>query len=316
MGLSTYVVKRILLGAITVFGVLTILFFSIRMIPGDPAVIALGDMANPEDIARLHKEWGLDLPLHEQYIRFMSNVLLHGDFGRSITNDQPTMLRIMSRLPYTLTLAVLGTGLAILIGVVAGTIAAIKRNSIIDYLIMVFIILGFSVPVFYLGILFIQFFSIYLKWFPVLGPGPNYPFWENMRRFILPSLAVAIGIGAVTARMTRASILEVLHQDYIMVAKAKGAPGSRVIFYHALKNALIPVVTIVGLNFGALLGGTVLIEYVFGIPGLGTLLVEAVFQRDYPQIQASVFVFSILFISVNILVDVLYHYLDPRIRLE
>lgn len=316
MGLSTYVVKRILLGAITVFGVLTILFFSIRMIPGDPAVIALGDMANPEDIARLHKEWGLDLPLHEQYIRFMSNVLLHGDFGRSITNDQPTMLRIMSRLPYTLTLAVLGTGLAILIGVVAGTVAAIKRNSIIDYLIMVFIILGFSVPVFYLGILFIQFFSIYLKWFPVLGPGPNYPFWENMRRFILPSLAVAIGIGAVTARMTRASILEVLHQDYVMVAKAKGAPGSRVIFYHALKNALIPVVTIVGLNFGALLGGTVLIEYVFGIPGLGTLLVEAVFQRDYPQIQASVFVFSILFISVNILVDVLYHYLDPRIRLE
>ena len=316
MGLSTYVVKRVLLGAITVFGVLTILFFSIRMIPGDPAVIALGDMANPEDIARLHREWGLDLPLHEQYIRFMSNVLLHGDFGRSITNDQPTMLRIMSRLPYTLTLAVLGTGLAILIGVVAGTVAAIKRNSIIDYLIMVFIILGFSVPVFYLGILFIQFFSIYLKWFPVLGPGPNYPFWENMRRFILPSLAVAIGIGAVTARMTRASILEVLHQDYIMVAKAKGAPGSRVIFYHALKNALIPVVTIVGLNFGALLGGTVLIEYVFGIPGLGTLLVEAVFQRDYPQIQASVFVFSILFISVNILVDVLYHYLDPRIRLE
>ena len=316
MGLSTYVVKRILLGAITVFGVLTILFFSIRMIPGDPAVIALGDMANPEDIARLHKEWGLDLPLHEQYIRFMSNVLLHGDFGRSITNDQPTMLRIMSRLPYTLTLAVLGTGLAILIGVVSGTVAAIKRNSIIDYLIMVFIILGFSVPVFYLGILFIQFFSIYLKWFPVLGPGPNYPFWENMRRFILPSLAVAIGIGAVTARMTRASILEVLHQDYVMVAKAKGAPGSRVIFYHALKNALIPVVTIVGLNFGALLGGTVLIEYVFGIPGLGTLLVEAVFQRDYPQIQASVFVFSILFISVNILVDVLYHYLDPRIRLE
>jgi|Deesub1362A_J573_1020465.scaffolds.fasta_scaffold00003_187 ABC-type dipeptide/oligopeptide/nickel transport system permease component len=316
MGLSTYVVKRILLGAITVFGVLTILFFSIRMIPGDPAVIALGDMANPEDIARLHKEWGLDLPLHEQYIRFMSNVLLHGDFGRSITNDQPTMLRIMSRLPYTLTLAVLGTGLAILIGVVAGTIAAIKRNSVIDYLIMVFIILGFSVPVFYLGILFIQFFSIYLKWFPVLGPGPNYPFWENMRRFILPSLAVAIGIGAVTARMTRASILEVLHQDYIMVARAKGAPSSRVIFYHALKNALIPVVTIVGLNFGALLGGTVLIEYVFGIPGLGTLLVEAVFQRDYPQIQASVFVFSILFISVNILVDVLYHYLDPRIRLE
>ncbi len=316
MGLSTYVVKRILLGAITVFGVLTILFFSIRMIPGDPAVIALGDMANPEDIARLHKEWGLDLPLHEQYIRFMSNVLLHGDFGRSITNDQPTMLRIMSRLPYTLTLAVLGTGLAILIGVVSGTVAAIKRNSIIDYLIMVFIILGFSVPVFYLGILFIQFFSIYLKWFPVLGPGPNYPFWENMRRFILPSLAVAIGIGAVTARMTRASILEVLHQDYVMVARAKGAPGSRVIFYHALKNALIPVVTIVGLNFGALLGGTVLIEYVFGIPGLGTLLVEAVFQRDYPQIQASVFVFSILFISVNILVDVLYHYLDPRIRLE
>ncbi len=316
MGLSTYIVKRVLLGIITVFGVLTILFFSIRMIPGDPAVIALGDMANPEDIARLHKEWGLDLPLHEQYIRFMTNVLLYGDFGRSITNDQPTMLRIMSRLPYTITLAVLGTGLAILIGVVAGTIAAIKRNSIVDYLIMVFIILGFSVPVFYLGILFIQFFSIYLKWFPVLGPGPNYSFWENLRRFILPSLAVAIGIGAVTARMTRASILEVLHQDYIMVAKAKGASSSRVIFYHALKNALIPVVTIVGLNFGALLGGTVLIEYVFGIPGLGTLLVEAVFQRDYPQIQASVFVFSILFIAVNILVDVLYHYLDPRIRLE
>ena len=315
MDLSGYVLKRILIGVITVFGVLTILFFSIRMVPGDPAVIALGDMANPGDIMRLHHEWGLDLPLYEQYIKFMSNILLHGDFGRSITNDQPTMLRIWNRLPYTLTLAVFGTVLAIIIGILMGILAAVKRNSMIDYLVMVFIILGFSIPIFYLGIIFIQFFSINLKLLPVLGPGPDYSIWENLRRFVLPSLSIAISIGAVTARMTRASILEVLNQEYIMVTKAKGASYRRVIFYHALKNALIPVVTIIGLNFGALLGGTVLVEYVFGIPGLGTLLVEAVFERDYPQIQASVFVFSILFISVNIIVDILYHYLDPRIRL-
>ena len=315
MGLTRYVIKRIFIGVITIFGVLTILFFSVRMIPGDPAVIALGDMANPGDVMRLHHEWGLDLPLHEQYIKFMTNVLLHGNFGRSIANDQPTMLRIADRLPYTLTLAVLGTMLAVIIGIITGTVAAVKRNTLIDYLIMVFIILGFSVPVFYLGIIFIQFFSINLKILPVLGPGPNYSIWENLKRFVLPSLSIAISIGAVTARMTRASVLEVLNQEYIVVARAKGASGGRVLFYHALKNALIPVVTIIGLNFGALLGGTVLIEYVFGIPGLGTLLVEAVFERDYPQIQASVFVFSVLFVSVNIIVDILYHYLDPRIRL-
>ena len=316
MSLWRYVVKRVLLGIITVFGVLTILFFSIRLVPGDPAVIALGDLANPEDIAQLRHAWGLDLPLHEQYIRFMSKVLLHGDFVLSIKNNQPTMLRVMNRLPYTITLAVLGTLIAIGMGLALGIAAALRRNTLIDISIMVFIVLGFSVPVFYLGLVFIQVFSIQLKWFPVLGPSPNYDALENLRRLILPSIAVAIGIGAVTARMTRGSLLEVLNMDYILTARAKGASEYRVIFRHALKNALIPVVTIVGLNFGALLGGTVLIEYVFGIPGLGSLLVEAVFERDYPQIQASVFVFSLLFISVNIAVDILYHYLDPRIRLE
>lgn len=316
MSLWRYVVKRVLLGILTVFGVLTILFFSIRLVPGDPAVIALGDLANPEDIAQLRHAWGLDLPLHEQYIRFMSKVLLHGDFGLSIKNNQPTMLRVMNRLPYTITLAILGTLIAIGMGLALGIAAALRRNTLIDISIMVFIVLGFSVPVFYLGLVFIQVFSIQLKWFPVLGPSPNYDALENLRRLILPSIAVAIGIGAVTARMTRGSLLEVLNMDYILTARAKGASEYRVIFRHALKNALIPVVTIVGLNFGALLGGTVLIEYVFGIPGLGSLLVEAVFERDYPQIQASVFVFSLLFISVNIAVDILYHYLDPRIRLE
>ena len=316
MALLSYIAKRVALGVITVFGVLTIIFISIRLVPGDPAVIALGDLANPEDIARLRHAWGLDLPIHEQYIKFMSQVLLHGDFGLSIKNNQPTMLRVIGRLPYTLTLAVLGTLIAIAIGLFLGILAALKRNSIVDILIMVFVVLGFSVPVFYLGLVFIQFFSIQLKWFPVLGPNPNYGILENLRRLILPSIAVAIGIGAVTARMTRSSLLEVLNMDYILTARAKGASEYRVIFKHALKNALIPVVTIVGLNFGALLGGTVLIEYVFGIPGLGSLLVEAVFERDYPQIQASVFVFSLLFISVNIAVDILYHFLDPRIRLE
>jgi len=310
-----YIMKRLLLAIPTLLGVITLLFFVIRLAPGDPVLYILGDMATSERVAALRKELGLDKPLIVQYIEFMSKAL-RGDFGRSFSNGMPAMERVLKSFPYTLQLAVLGTLIAIVLGLGIGIMAAINRNSWIDLISTTAVILIASMPIFWLAILLIDSLSVQLGIFPVQGVGdPENPF-SVLWHLLLPAITLGLGMSATIARMTRSSLLEVLNEDYVRTAWSKGASKYVVIFEHALRNALIPVVTIIGLNFGYLLGGTVLLETVFSRPGLGTLLIEAVYARDYPQIQASVFFFSLVFIMVNIGVDILYSFLDPRIKLR
>lgn len=306
-----YVARRVAMAVPTIFAVATVLFFVVRMVPGDPAVYLLGDMATPERVAKLRAEMGLDKPLYQQYIDFMLGVL-RGDFGRSFENGMPTMVRVLRAFPYTFELAVAGTLLSLIIGIPLGVAAAVRRGSKIDVLITSGTTIGVSIPVFWLALLLIEFFSVRLGLLPVTGVGNN-PI-ERLRHLALPAFSLGIGMAATVARMTRSSMLEVLCKDYITAVRAKGAPWNVTVYKHGLRNAIIPVVTVVGLNFGYLLGGTVLVEYVFGRPGLGSLLIEAVFSRDYPQIQASVFFFSAVFMAVNIFVDILYSFLNPKIR--
>lgn len=310
-----YVLKRLLLMVPTVFGVITVLFFAIRLAPGDPVLYILGDMATEERVKALRKELGLDKPLHAQYINFILKAL-RGDFGRSFVNNLPAMQRVLRSFPYTLQLAVAGTLVGIALGLAIGVASALKRNSWLDITLTTLTIGGASMPIFWLAILLIDLFSIRLGMFPVQGVGDVRNPLSVLWHLALPSLALGLGMSASIARMTRSSLLEVLNEDYIRTAYAKGASRNLVVFRHALRNALIPIVTVIGLNFGYLLGGTVLIESVFSRPGLGTILIEAVFARDYPQIQASVFFFSMVFIAVNIAVDLLYTLLNPKIRLE
>ncbi len=311
----SYIVKRLVLAIPTILGVITLLFFIIRLAPGDPVLYILGDMATPERIAALRKELGLDKPLLVQYIDFMSKAI-RGDFGKSFSNGMPAMERVLNAFPYTLELAVLGTIIAILLGLGIGILAALNRNSWIDIISTTIVILIASMPIFWLAILLMDFLSVQLGLFPVQGVGdPENPI-SVLWHLFLPAITLGLGMSATIARMTRSSLLEVLNEDYVRTAWSKGASRYVVIFKHALRNALIPIVTIIGLNFGYLLGGTVLLESVFSRPGLGTLLIEAVYARDYPQIQASVFFFSLVFIMVNIGVDILYSFLDPRIKLR
>jgi len=306
-----YVARRVAVAIPTVFAVATILFFAVRMVPGDPAAYLLGDMATPERVAVLRAELGLDKPLYQQYIDFMLGVF-RGDFGRSFSNGMPAMARVLRAFPYTFELAVAGTLISLAIGIPLGVAAAVKRGSLADVFATGLATLGVSIPVFWMALLLIEFFSVRLALLPVTGVGANPV--DRLRHLMLPAFSLGLGMASVVARMTRSAMLEVLGEDYITAVRAKGAPWSVAVFKHGLRNALIPVATVVGLNFGYLLGGTVLVEYVFGRPGLGSLLIEAVFARDYPQIQASVFFFSAVFMGVNILVDILYSLLDPRIR--
>jgi peptide/nickel transport system permease protein len=307
-GFQQYLGQRVLASTTTLVLVSLAVFLMVRLLPGDPARIIAGLLASEEDVQRIRTQLALDQPLYVQYGRFWSH-LLQGDLGVSARTSEPVMAEVLQRLPATVTLAVLSCALATVFGVLAGVMAATRPYSPFDYLLSVSTLFGVSMPVYWLGLMLIVVFAVHLNWLPAAGA-------DHPMSFILPTLTLASFSVAIVARMTRASMLEVLGHDYVRTARAKGLAEPWVLYTHALKNALIPVITVVGLQFGTLLGGAVLTESVFGWPGMGLLLVDSIFARDYPMVQGIVLTFSTLFILTNLVVDLLYAYIDPRIHYE
>lgn len=303
-----FLVRRLLQTIPVIIGVTIVVFLIMQMVPGDTAQILAGEGASKEAIQDLRHEYGLDKPLHIQYFDYMQGVM-QGDLGLSLKSRQPVYDEIMTRLPITIELAFYSTLITVILGILAGIISAVRPYSLSDMSIMVVALLGISFPSFFLGLILMYIFSVELQWLPVGG-------WDSIKHMVLPAVALGTSGAAIVARMTRSSMLEVVRQDYIRTAKAKGLRRYLVIYKHALRNALIPVITVVGLQFGALLGGTVVIESVFAINGLGRLIVESIRMRDLPMVQGGVLVASLVFVIVNLFVDILYKFFNKRIDLN
>ncbi len=303
-----YLIRRILQLIPVLFGVTIAVFLMIYLIPGDPAQIIAGESASPEQVEQMRERLGLNDPLYVQYGRFVGNVV-QGDLGNSIRSGRPVMDDISSRFRITFELAVYSTILSVFLGLIAGIISATKRYTFADTSIMIIALFGLSMPNFWLGLMLIYWLAIEFPLFSVAG-------WGTWKEAILPTITLGTAGAAIIARMMRSSMLEVINQDYIRTARAKGVKEKLVIYKHALKNALIPVVTIVGLSFGGLLSGTVLTETVFAVNGMGRFLIDAIRSRDFPQVQGVVIIFSFLFVFVNLLVDISYRYLNKRIDLD
>lgn len=303
-----YIARRLLILIPVCLGVSILVFLIIHMTPGDPARLMAGQDAAPEVLSAIRHDLGLDLPLHVQYWRFLKNAL-HGDLGRGFRSGRPVFEEVMIRVPNTLKLAAVSMVLALIMGIVSGTVAAYRRNTWFDFLTMFGSILGVSVPGFFVGLLLMMLFSLKLQWLPASGMAG----WKTL---IMPALTLALGTAAVLARLTRATMLEVLRQDYVRTALAKGVSQRSMLLKHALKNALIPVVTMAGIQFGDLLANTTVIETVFAWPGISRLGVQAIWARDFPMVQGVVLFSALMFVVINLAVDVLYAYLDPRIRYD
>tara|TARA_B100000745_G_C20143529_1_gene392156 strand:+ start:1301 stop:2197 length:897 start_codon:yes stop_codon:yes gene_type:complete len=289
-------------------------FLLLHLSPGDPATVIAGDYASPEDIARIRAQLGLDRPLYIQFTTWIGQ-LGHGDLGVSIFSNLPVSQLIMQRIEPTLSLAFFTLTIAIVVAVPLGVLAAWKAGSWIDRGVMAFSVLGFSTPVFVLGYALIYFFSLKLNFFPVQGyTSISEGLWPFLHRLILPSVTLSVIFIALFARITRASVMEILEEDYIRTARAKGLSNRTVLMRHALRNAAVPIITVIGIGFALLIGGVVVTESVFNIPGLGRLTVDAVLRRDYPVIQGIILVFSATYVLVNLIIDILYVALDPRIR--
>jgi peptide/nickel transport system permease protein len=294
-------------------GVTIIVFFMIHLIPGDPARTILGLHATPQKIAILHREFGLDKPLINQYWLFLDR-LVHGNLGQSLFYGVPARGLIVQRLPATLWLVIYAAILAILISVPLAMLAASKRDGVRDQIVRAVPLLGLGMPPFWVGFLLIYGFGISLKWFPVGGYGDG--FVGHLHSMFLPSLTVAIALAPVVIRSLRASMLNVLGAEYVTTARSKGVPAGRLFFRHVLRNAVIPAVTVLGINIGYLIGGTVIIENVFGLPGIGQLMINSIFQRDFAVVQGVTLVFGILVVLVNLLADLAYAWLDPRVSFD
>lgn len=301
-----YVLRRLLLLIPVLLGVSLLVFTIMSLTPGDPAQLILGENAPKEAVLKLREEMGLNDPFLVQYFRFVGKAML-GDFGRSYTTGREVFGEIFSRFPNTLVLAVIGIFISVCIGIPVGIISATRQYSFLDSFSMVLALLGVSMPVFWLGLMLILTFSVKLGWLPSGG-------FDGLASLILPSATLGVGSAAIITRMTRSSMLEVIRQDYIRTARAKGVAEKVVINKHALKNALIPIITVVGLQFGGLLGGAVLTESVYSWPGVGRLMVDAIRQKDTPTVLAAVVFLAATFSIVNLLVDILYAYVDPRIK--
>ena len=310
----TYVIRRTL-ATIPVMAVVALFVFSLLYIaPGDPAAVIAGDQATPADVARIRASLGLDRPF---LIRFgeWGWQILHGDLGTSIFTNLPVAAMIAQRVEPTLSLMTITLAFAVMVAVPAGVVAAWRADTIIDRAIMAFAVLGFSVPVFVIGYVLAYVFALELDWLPVQGYAPLADGVEPwIEHLVLPALALGCVYIALIARTTRAAMLEVLQQDYIRTARAKGVGQGALLFVHALKNAAVPIVTVIGIGIALLIGGAVVTETVFAIPGIGRLTVDAILRRDYPVIQGVVLLFSFLYVVVNLLVDLTYTLLDPRIR--
>jgi ABC-type dipeptide/oligopeptide/nickel transport system permease component len=309
----SFLLRRLLSAIPTLIGVLTLVFLFVRLVPGDPAQAILGEYATPANVEAMRESLGLNAPLHEQYLSFMGKAV-QLDFGRSFQTRQAVSQRILDALPHTLNLGLAALAVALLIGIPAGIIAALRRNTAVDYSVTIAALLGISMPNFWFGMLLIILFSVTLQWFPITGAGVAGNPLQALYYLILPSMALGASEGGVIMRMTRSTMLETLDQDYVRTARAKGLPNLRVVLRHALRNSLIPVVTIIGLNLGRRIGGTVIIESLFVRPGIGRVMVAAMVARDYPQVQGTVAFFAVLIVVINLLVDLSYGILDPRIK--
>lgn len=313
--MKKYIMKRIISMFLLLLGMTFIIFASLYIAPGDPAAMVAGASATEEDIARVSLSLGLDKPFAEQYFIYLKN-LFQFDLGTSYMTKQPIIDEIMLRLPNTLNLAVASMILAVIIGIPCGIITALKKDSIIDNLLTAGSLMGISVPNFWLGTMLIYVFAVQLKWFP--SGGVTHYFWtpEGLREIFLPAVALSAATVASFTRIGRSSMIDVLQSDYIRTAKSKGLKGTVVVMIHALRNALIPILTQFGTSFGGLLGGAIITEQVFAINGLGSYLITAINSRNYPVVQSTVLVIAAMFIVVNLIVDLLYSVVDPRIKYE
>ncbi|MFP4114610.1 MAG: ABC transporter permease [Spirochaetota bacterium] len=306
MKLVRFVRRRLLRLILTVFIIATMVFFLVRVLPGDPAAVIAGLDADPDSLAAIRAQQGLDRPLVVQYLDWLWSALRF-DFGRSFFSNEPAMALIMRRLPLTLLLSLLAFVASVAIAVPLGVLSAVHRWGPIDYAGMVFSQFGMALPGFWLGILLLLVFSVHLRWFPLFGA-------DSLRHLVLPAVALGLGRSALLVRYVRSSTLEELGKDYVVTAEAMGIPRSSIRYRHVLKNALLPVITIAGIQLGYMLGGTILIEQVFSLPGAGRLLLTAIQQRDFAVIQAGVVFLAVAFSFVNFLADVLYTVVNPRIR--
>jgi peptide/nickel transport system permease protein len=309
-----YAIRRVL-ATIPVMAIVAFFVFSLLYLaPGDPAAIIAGDQATPEDVERIRVSLGLDQPFVVRFGNWIWQIL-HGDLGTSIFANQPVTHMIAQRIEPTVSLMVLTLVISVLIAVPLGVVAAWKQGSLIDRLVMVVAVLGFSVPVFVMGYILAYLFALELDWLPVQGfVSITDGFWPFLRCLIMPAVALGLIYIALIARITRAAMLDVLSQDYVRTAKAKGVGQRQILFVHALKNAAVPIVTVIGIGVALLISGTVVTESVFALPGLGRLTVDAILRRDYPIIQGVVLLFSFVYVLVNLAVDLLYTLFDPRIR--
>lgn len=332
--MRTYILKRLVFTIPVLLGVSLVVFLVVRLAPGDPAKVMAGEHASAEFLEAMRTKWGLDKPFYVQYGVWLWRAL-HGDLGLSIATHAPVLQEVLERFPATLELSLVAMAFATLVGMVAGILSAVRQYSVIDYLAMVGALIGVSVPVFWLGLMLMLFFGLYLDLLPISGrldPGVTLQtitglylldavltwnwraFLSALSHLLLPGIALGTIPMALIARMTRSAMLEVIRQDFIRTERAKGLPERMVIYRHALRNALIPIVTVVGMEFGLLLGGAILTETIFAWPGLGRYTVDAVYARDYPAIQGAVLFIACVFVVVNLVTDILYAMINPRIR--
>jgi peptide/nickel transport system permease protein len=309
-----FIVRRLLLAVPVLLGVSVLVFLILHLTPGNPALVIAGPDAPPEVVKEVEQALGLDQPLYVQYSRYLGRIL-HGDFGRSIRSREQVFERVWTTFPITLTLAMVGVAFTMVVSVPMGILAAYHRNSPIDLATIFLVLTGSAMPVFAVGLILLWIFAVQLRWFPLSG-FTSMATLDGWWHIALPAITVSGGTIALLARLTRSSMLEVLNQEYVRTARAKGAREVVVVVRHAFRNALLPVITVIGLQFGFLLSGAVVTESIFSLPGMGRLLVQAILGRDFPIVQGAVLLAAVTFVLTNLLVDVLYATVDPRIRYE
>ncbi|MGE0716083.1 MAG: ABC transporter permease [Alphaproteobacteria bacterium] len=308
-----FIIKRLLVALPTLLAVLTIVFLFVRVVPGDPALVILGDSATQEALAALRTQLGLDKPIFVQYLEFMGMVLT-GDLGRSMLTARPIVAEVADVLPYTIELTVASLAIGVVFGVPLGILSARRRNAWVDYATRLLSLIGLSFPAFVSAVLLLLVFAIQLRWFPVISTAALDDPGARLRALALPSFNLGLIMVAYVTRVTRSSMLGVLSEDYIRTARAKGVPARMVVWRHALRNALIPVVTVVGLYLGVLIGNSVLTEIVFNRPGLGKLIVGALNQRDYTMLQGLMVIYAFIIVLCNLMTDLTYGFIDPRVK--
>jgi peptide/nickel transport system permease protein/glutathione transport system permease protein len=308
-----FIAKRLLFAIPTLLAVLTLVFFLVRIVPGDPALVVLGDQASPEALAAMRERLGLNKPLVVQYVEYLTGIA-QGDLGRSLTTNRPVMTDMLSVLPYTIELTLASLLIGIVGGVPLGVMAAMKRNGLADWLARIVSLIGLSFPAFVSGVLLLVMFAIQYRWFPVISAPRSGDLLERLRALALPAINLGVIMIAYVTRVTRSGMLTALGEDYVRTARAKGVPARLVVWRHALRNVLIPVVTIIGLNLGVLIGNSVLTEIVFSRPGLGKIIVNALNTRDYATLQGMMVVFAFAIVIANVITDLVYGLVAPRVK--